>query len=168
MRPFANTHVLPLQAAVANAKKESLGGASLFKFRAALIGVAYILRLAQFIHRNNIDLVHTNSLKADLLGGVAARLSGRPVVWHVRDRIDDDYLPRSVVRTFRILSRWIPQFVIANSDATLRSLYPGKSQPGTSFPSVFYPRSRNYVVHDGTFSPVLPNTATKQEGRFRI
>ena len=39
------------------------------------------------------DLVHTNSLKAALYGGVAGRLAGVPVVWHVRDRIADDYLP---------------------------------------------------------------------------
>ncbi len=35
--------------------------------------------------RAEADLVHTNSLKCHLLGGLAARLAGRPLVWHVRD-----------------------------------------------------------------------------------
>jgi len=35
--------------------------------------------------RVGADLVHTNSLKCHLLGGLAARLTRRPLVWHVRD-----------------------------------------------------------------------------------
>jgi UDP-N-acetylglucosamine:LPS N-acetylglucosamine transferase len=58
-----------------------------------MLGIAaYIWKLAQFIRRHDVDLVHTNSLKAALLGGIAARLLRCPVIWHVRDRIDD-YLP---------------------------------------------------------------------------
>src|ERR1700687_3472352 len=97
MDPFADTHVLPLPVAVAGAKKDFLGVASLFHLRTTLGGVAYIWNLAKFIRRNDVDLVHTNSLKADLIGGMAGRLARRPVIWHVRDRIDSDYPPPSVV-----------------------------------------------------------------------
>src|SRR5205807_1274812 len=45
-----------------------------------------------------------------------------PVIWHVRDRIENDYLPSAVVRLFRLLSRIIPNYVIANSRATLATL----------------------------------------------
>jgi hypothetical protein len=44
-----------------------------------------------------------SSLEAETIGGLAGRLSLRPVVGYVRDRIDDDYVPRSVVRIFRAL-----------------------------------------------------------------
>jgi glycosyltransferase involved in cell wall biosynthesis len=156
MRSFAETHVLPLPVAVAGAKKDSLGVASLLQLRATLAGARYIGRLAQFIRQNDVDLVHTNSLKADVIGGIAARLARRPLIWHVRDRIDDDYLPPFVVRSFRLLSRWVPHFVIANSGATLRSVYPG-ALPGQSA-----------VVHDGTPWPFPAHKTAESDGLFRI
>src|SRR5215813_2552464 len=82
------THVLALPIDVGGAKKESLGLATLFRIREVVAMLGYIWRLARFIRRHRIDLVHTNSLKADIIGGVAGRITGRPVVWHVRDRIE--------------------------------------------------------------------------------
>src|SRR5439155_9190208 len=82
----------------------------------------YGFRLADFIRKHQIDIVHTNSLKADIVGGLAARLACRPLVWHVRDRIEEDYLPGFVVRIFRLLCRFVPSYVIGNSHATLRTL----------------------------------------------
>lgn len=70
------------------------------------------------------DLVHTNSLKAALYGGIAARLAHVPVVWHVRDRIAADYLPAPAVKLIRGLARWLPAAVIANSRSTLDTLGP--------------------------------------------
>ena len=67
------------------------------------------------MREQRIDLVHTNSLKADIIGGIAARLAGKPLIWHVRDRIDRDYLPGAVVRVFRWLCGVVPDQVIANS-----------------------------------------------------
>jgi glycosyltransferase involved in cell wall biosynthesis len=167
MRLFADTHVLPLPTGVGGAKKDSLGVRTLFDLRATFGGVAYVLRLARFIRRSNVDVVHTNSLKADLIGGLAARFSGRPVIWHVRDRIDKDYLPPSVVRAFRLLCRWIPQFVIANSEATLRSVYPGSLRDGSGSPRVTS-NGHYAVVHDGTFWPFPANRTSAHRGEFRI
>ena len=112
---IADTHVLPLSPRVATHRKEKLGVATLFRVGDGLRVLLYIARLARFIRANKIDVVHTNSLKADIIGGAAARLAGRPVIWHVRDRIEDDYLPRRVVRAFRWLARVVPNYVVANS-----------------------------------------------------
>lgn len=68
------------------------------------------------------DLVHSNSLKAALYGGVAARLAGLPVVWHIRDRIADDYLPSSAVRLVRAVGAVLPRAIIVNSEATRGTL----------------------------------------------
>jgi glycosyltransferase involved in cell wall biosynthesis len=167
MDPFAETHVLPMPLAVAGAKKDSLGVGSLFRLRATFGGAAYIWKLARFIRRNDVDVVHTNSLKADLIGGIAGRLAGRPVIWHVRDRIDEDYLPPSVVRIFRLLSRWVPQFVITNSAATLRSLYPDTT-PAGSVPFSIRPGERSAVVHDGTPWPFPAARTAARNGLVRI
>src|SRR6185312_10590884 len=91
------THILPLAGSVAHTQKDRIGVRSLLRLRDAAASLTYVRVLAGFIASNKIDLVHTNSLKADVLGGLAARISHTPVLWHIRDRIDSDYLPPIVV-----------------------------------------------------------------------
>ena len=167
LRSIAQTNILPLAASVANQKKDKLGVATLFRVRDALTVLAYVRRLVRFIKVENIDLVHTNSLKADIIGGLAARLSLRPVVWHVRDRIEDDYLPKLVVRVFRLLSHVMPSYVIANSAATLGTLRLKRGARGTSIPSGIELNGRAVVVHDGT-GPALPEEGKGPHSEFRI
>jgi glycosyltransferase involved in cell wall biosynthesis len=123
MRKIAETHVLPLDPDVVQARKDDLGSGPSALFKQGAKSIAYTFRLSRFMRENRIDLVHTNSLKADILGGVAAKLARRPLIWHLRDRIEDDYLPRSVVRIFRVLARILPDFIIGNSKATLATLH---------------------------------------------
>lgn len=52
-------------------------------------GLAPILSVRRALKQMAVDLVHTNTLKAHLLGGVGGRLAGKPVVWHVRDILED-------------------------------------------------------------------------------
>lgn len=120
--PGTETHVVPLPLSVGGAQKDGLGWRSILQLKAVFLTLIHALKVARFIKAKKIEVVHTNSLKADIIGGVAARIVGVPVVWHVRDRIDADYLPASVVRIFRFLSRVVPTFVIANSASTLETL----------------------------------------------
>jgi glycosyltransferase involved in cell wall biosynthesis len=151
LRPDIETHVLPLAARVGKTKKDALGIATLFRVREIFDVLAYVVRLARFIRQHQVQLVHANSLKADILGGIAGRLSFCPVIWHVRDRIDDDYLPKPVVRMFRLLCRVIPSYVIANSAATFRTLGL-RETPFTDFDPARGPGHHRFaVVHDGTY-----------------
>jgi len=84
--------------------------------------VLYVVRLARRLRQLDPDLVHTNSLKSGLYGCAAARLARVPVVWHVRDRISDDYLPRGAVRLVRWMVRRQTDAVIANSRTTLATI----------------------------------------------
>ena len=61
--------------------------------RTAAATAAYVVRLAARLRALAPDVVHTNSLKAGIYGSLAARLAGIPLIWHVRDRISEDYLP---------------------------------------------------------------------------
>jgi len=89
----------------------------------SVLGTAvYAARLARRLRQLRPDLVHTNSLKSALYGALAARATGIPAVWHVRDRIADDYLPAPAVRLVRTAARWLPDALIANSQATLATL----------------------------------------------
>jgi glycosyltransferase involved in cell wall biosynthesis len=90
--------------------------------REAAATAAYAVRLNCLLRRLRPDLVHANSLKALVYGGLAGRLAGVPVVWHVRDRIAPDYLPAAAVRLVGLLARTLPSATIANSRETLRTL----------------------------------------------
>lgn len=116
--------VLPLDPRVATTDRatagRSLGGA----VRSAAATVPFLLRLARLLRRLDPDVVHTNSLKADLIGLPAAALARRPLVWHVHDRIADDYLPAGLARLVRTAARRGPAHVVVNSLATGRTLLP--------------------------------------------
>jgi len=143
------THVLPLDESVTNTRKDSLGIKSFLRVFSLFRIFFFVLELRRFIRRHEIDLVHTNSLKADVIGGLAARFARVPVIWHLRDRIADDYLPPVVGHVFRWLARLIPQRVIANSLATLKTLHLKSYRHAHAVPSGLNITPRFHVVHDG-------------------
>ena len=123
------TLVIPLASEIVQTRKDSLVGGSLLRLKAFGQTFAYARRLSRFLREQQIDIVHTNSLKADIIGGFAARMARVPVIWHVRDRIDADYLPAPAVRVFRWLCRTLPDFVVANSQATLETILLPPNKP---------------------------------------
>jgi glycosyltransferase involved in cell wall biosynthesis len=86
----------------------------------ALAGVslASAVALARITRRVGADIIHTNGLKAHVLGGVAGRLIGVPVVWHLRDFPPSGSFGNVVRRCAAIL----PSMVLANSDAVAAAI----------------------------------------------
>jgi glycosyltransferase involved in cell wall biosynthesis len=123
-RAGVSVEVLPIAASARDVRRERvrLGGSSPATLAHTL---AYIARLALRLRALRPDLVHTNSLKAGVYGSLAAKAAGIPVVWHVRDRIAEDYIPRPAVLMVRTLIRHLADGVIANSAATLEALPAG-------------------------------------------
>jgi glycosyltransferase involved in cell wall biosynthesis len=148
LRTEFEVHIIPLRAGIVKAKKDTLGARSLLRIGDVFRVFGFAFRISRFIAEHHIDLVHTNSLKADIIGGMAARLARRAVVWHVRDRIAADYLPQSVTWLFRKLAAIIPNHVIANSEATMQTLHLRKGFSTTVPSGVDLQRSS--VIHDGT------------------
>lgn len=116
-----SVEVLRLTESTRKLTRHQLEHASLLVGGAATTGL-YSLRLARRLRHLQPDLVHTNSLKSALYGGIAGRLEGIPVVWHVRDRIAPDYLGKRGTQVVRSAARRLPTAVIANSRSTLASL----------------------------------------------
>jgi len=143
-------HVSPLSETVVSARKDSLGLRSIFRMGDVARTLRQILQVRRFIRSGQYALVHTNSLKADIIGGIAGRLARKPVIWHVRDRIADDYLPPLVVRVFRRLARLLPNHLIANSSATLSTV--GRRPNSSVVSSGVVLDDRASVVHDGTIT----------------
>ncbi|MGM7424557.1 glycosyltransferase [Cellulosimicrobium sp. CpK407] len=124
--------VVALAPSVATADRERAGRLSPSTLTGALRTLPFLWRLVRRVRALRPDVVHTTSLKADLLGIVPAALARRPLVWHVHDRIAPDYLPGPLVRVVRGLARRVPAAVVANSRATAETLpvvtavaYPG-------------------------------------------
>jgi len=150
LREEAQVHILPLAAEIQERRKDSLDTIRIRDLLQLSALPSFIVRLSRMMERLEVDVVHTNSLKADILGGIAARLARKRVVWHVRDRITEDYLPSATVRAFRQLARLIPHAIIANSHSTLDTL---------RGPACASPRARRdsiTVAHDGFDFAELP------------
>ena len=72
-----------------------------------------ILHVVRLIRREQVDLVHTNTLH-NLYGWLAARLAGRPHVWHIREIVSQS----AAVRRLEVfLARRFAERVIAMSAA---------------------------------------------------
>lgn len=117
-----SVEVWPLSPRIAAANREASGGTRAAALVNAIRVLPYAVRLGLRLRRLDPDLIHTTSLKADLIGLVAARVAERPLVWHIHDRISSDYLPAPLVRLVRRLARWAPDRVIVNSAGTAVTL----------------------------------------------
>ena len=91
-------------------------------------------RLRDAIHQTRPHVVQTWMYHSDLLGGLAAKLSGGvPVVWGVHHTAHDPATTSRrtllIVRACTLTSRWLPRRIICCSEATRRTHerlgYPG-------------------------------------------
>jgi glycosyltransferase involved in cell wall biosynthesis len=116
-----SVEILPIAPSARDVRRDTVrpGGVSPLD---AVRMLTYIARLALRLRSLRADIVHTNSLKAGVYGSIAARMAGVPLVWHVRDRIAEDYLPPAAVRLVRALIRHLADGIIANSTVTLEAL----------------------------------------------
>jgi glycosyltransferase involved in cell wall biosynthesis len=84
---------------------------------------AALVALIRILRRVRPDLVQTWMYHADLLGGLAARAAGVPVVWGVRhgpSARGDKLLTRLARQACAWTSRWIPAAVVCNSNQSRR------------------------------------------------
>jgi glycosyltransferase involved in cell wall biosynthesis len=116
-----STEVLALSDRARDLHREELAPGALSPVVVGLTS-AYVLRLAARLRRLSPDLVHANSLKSGIYGSLAAKLAGIPMIWHVRDRIAEDYLPRPAVALVRRMTRHLATAVVANSRSTMNTL----------------------------------------------
>ncbi len=143
----ATVEVLPMADEARTVKRDRVVPGRL-PVRALWHTARYVWRLRRRLRELRPDVVHTNTLKAAMYGGVAARLAGVPVIWHVRDRIADDYLPAVTVRLIHLLARRIPTAIITNSNATRATI-------GTTSRTVAVAPSP--VVYDPVSQPEVPS-----------
>ena len=116
--------VLPLSPEARELRKERLSD-PLAGVRQLTTVFSYALLLRRLIRARRVDVVHTNTLKAGFYGSLAARLARVPCVWHVRDRLADDYLPTLAVLATRLALTVLPARILCNSRTTAETVMAG-------------------------------------------
>jgi glycosyltransferase involved in cell wall biosynthesis len=91
-----------------------------FQTTAKFPNPAALLRLSRLIRHSSPHIVQTWMYHADLLGGLAARLAGKKVVWGIRttDVTRIKRSTRSVVRLNRWLSHTVPEKIVCVAQAS--------------------------------------------------
>ncbi len=83
----------------------------------SLPGVIRIVRVVAAKARQN-DVIYANSQKAFVVGALASALTGRPLVWRLRDVLDASHFSALLRRVAVLLGNWKASRVIVNSVAT--------------------------------------------------
>jgi glycosyltransferase involved in cell wall biosynthesis len=87
------------------------------------LGLGSFRRVAQLLRREKPDIVQTWLLDADLVGGLAARMAGVPVIWNIRASLSDSgWQPfassvrlRAIARICAAISGIVPRSIISSS-----------------------------------------------------
>jgi glycosyltransferase involved in cell wall biosynthesis len=124
--------VLASKAAARQVKKGSGLGS-------VLVAAPAVLRLvfAVAARARKHDVIYANSQKAFVVGALAAALTGKRLVWRLRDVLDDTHFSASLIKIVVQLANWKASCVIANSDATKRAF--GQAGGDLSRARVAYP-----------------------------
>lgn len=106
-----------------------------------LIGGAFELirlgrRLGEYVRAEDADVLVAGSSKALLMGAVAARRARVPLVWQVHDRIAGEYFGTVLAALLRLLGWVLARGVVANSHATLATLYTRGRVAAVAYPGV--------------------------------
>lgn len=113
--------------------------------RSLLTGCVNLLRLGwrlgETVRELDGTVVVAGSSKALLMGAVAARRAGVPLIWHVHDRISAAYFGRWLALALRLLGWVVAHGYIANSRGTLASLSTRGRRTLVAYPGVEFDHS---------------------------
>lgn len=90
-----------------------------------------ILTLKRLTEDKGIYLIVTNGIKCHFIGGLLSLITKIPLIWHVRDLVEEPWL-RWMLRS---MGRLFPDKIITNSDAVGR-IFPGNPKRETVYNGV--------------------------------
>ncbi|MFI5718523.1 glycosyltransferase family 4 protein [Nocardia sp. NPDC051750] len=93
-------------------------------------------RLGVTVRAEGTDVIVAQSTKALLIGAVAARRAGVPLVWQVHDRVSGEYFGRVLAVALRVLGWTAAHGIVANSRSTLHTLYTRGRPAVVAYPGV--------------------------------
>jgi glycosyltransferase involved in cell wall biosynthesis len=112
-----DVHIVNMGGHMVNVRRES-GLLSGVRSMASVVLGAFRLagRLREY------DLVYANSQKAAVIGGLAARLCGKKMIWHLHDIVSEEHFSPFQRKVITMVLRSFTQAVIANSQASAASI----------------------------------------------
>ncbi len=122
--------ILPLPGAIRGARRLSFSFWNPYHVARAALAVLWTnVRLFRFLRRENVVLLHANSMKADLYASPVAWISGVPIVWEFHDLVSPEFygtaLRQMVIRFLNAFA----SCVIARSRAIRTTLIRYGSRP---------------------------------------
>ncbi|MEN6643171.1 MAG: glycosyltransferase family 4 protein [Armatimonadia bacterium] len=102
------------------AKRDELKPGFFASWRYLLESRHLVAALRRMMVQERVDLLHTNALKSHLLGGFAATLARRPLVWHMRDILTEPAATKWLLQS----ARTVKPYVIAISEAVASQFDP--------------------------------------------
>jgi glycosyltransferase involved in cell wall biosynthesis len=104
-----------------------------------------IFKLIRLIKRRNFDLIHSNGSRPTIYGGIAARITKTPLIWHVRIADTDKWVDK-------VLARFATKILVVSKAVSLRFKWNKK---------------KITVVYNGIdlekFNPLIDGTKIRQE-----
>ncbi len=95
-----------------------------------------VLRAGRSLYRRILELepavVHTTTVTSGIIGGLAARRAGVPVVWQMRESVNPRTMSRPAMLALRLAGRFLADAIITNSQVTWRALGLTRRGPGTA------------------------------------
>lgn len=108
-------HILPIHQGLINLRKEDLLKDLISIVKNPFRLLSGVWRLASWLRREKVTLVHLNSMKAGFYGGMAARLAGVPTVWDFKDILSEDFFPSFNRKLVVLVGNTCTDAVVANS-----------------------------------------------------
>lgn len=85
--------------------------------------VKSIWRMASWLRRNKIDLVHSHISAFSLIGGIAGKITGVPLIWHIHCPQSQRWSRGGALLANGYLGSWLATQFIANSDFTTTQIH---------------------------------------------
>lgn len=146
-------------------RKDSLRGPR--AVMAGAVGTArYVWAVRRRLRALQPNLVHTNSLKSGFYGCLAARLAGIPAVWHLRDRLAEDYLPKKAIQLTRLATRFLPEAVVCNSHETQRYVAGSARRSWVVYDSATAPSGQECLDREEPFTFVMIGRMAPWKGQI--
>jgi glycosyltransferase involved in cell wall biosynthesis len=107
--------------------------------------ISTICKLIRLIRKRSIDIIHSNGTRPTIYGGIAARLTKTPLIWHVRIADTDNWVDK-------VLARFSTKILVVSKAVRLR------------FKGI---KKKIAVVYNGIdldkFNPFINGTKIRQE-----
>lgn len=157
--------VLPMLGSISEVKVSS-PGSSLVRPDRVIDLVRTATELSRLLRLQRVELVHTNSMKANFYGGMAGRHIGVPVIWHCRDIVGPGYMATAPRLAFRAGMQFLPSGLIANSPSTLSAASPPKRVRSMVLPSLIFPKDVTNTTISSNFPPPSGEPIIASVGRI--